>query len=76
MCIATIMDLSDSRAIEGIFSQLEQLEDGWFVTFFHLQVQKEREKTWHDRHIKHKKLQVGDLVLLYYSNFMQHPRKF
>jgi len=39
-------------------------------------VHKAREKAWHDRHIKHKKFQVGDLVLLYYNKFMQHLGKF
>jgi hypothetical protein len=47
-----------------------------FVTGFHQQVQKAREKAWHDRHIKQKKFQVGDLVLLYDNKFMQHLGKF
>jgi hypothetical protein len=43
---------------------------------FHKQVEKEREKAWHDQHIKHKKFQVVDLILLYDNKFMQHPGKF
>jgi hypothetical protein len=71
-----ITDLSDSGAVEERLSQLVQLEEDRFVAGFHQQVQKEREKAWHDRHIKQKKFQVGDLVLLYDSKFMQHPGKF
>jgi hypothetical protein len=52
--IATITDLSDSGTIEERLSQLVQLEEDRFVTGFHQQVQKEREKAWHDRHIKQK----------------------
>jgi hypothetical protein len=73
LCIATITDLSDSGTIEERLAQLVQLEEDWFVAGFHQQVQKEREKAWHDRHIKQKKFQVGDLVLLYDNKFMQHP---
>ena len=76
MCFETITDLSDSGTIEERLSQLVQLEEDHFITSFHKQVQKEREKAWHDRHIKKKKFQVGDLVLLYDIKFMQHPRKF
>jgi hypothetical protein len=55
---------------------LLQLKEDRFVTGFHQQVQKAREKAWHDRHIKQKKFQVGDLVFLYDNKFMQHPGKF
>jgi hypothetical protein len=33
-------------------------------------------KSWHDRHIKQKKFQTGDLVFLYDNKFLQHPGKF
>jgi hypothetical protein len=55
---------------------LLHIEEDRFVTGFHQQVQKAREKAWHDRHIKQKIFQVGDLVLLYENKFMQNPRKF
>jgi hypothetical protein len=55
---------------------LLQLEEDQFVAGFHQHVQKAREKAWHDRHIKHKKFQVGHLVLLYKTKFMHHPMKF
>jgi hypothetical protein len=52
MCIATINDLEDFFIVEEIFSQSVHLEEDQFVTGFHQQVQKEREKSWHDRHLK------------------------
>ena len=39
-------------------------------------MQKAREKAWHDRHIKKKQFQIGDLVLLYNSKFMKFLGKF
>jgi hypothetical protein len=65
-----ITELSDSSTVEKILSQLLQLEEDLFVAGFHQQVQKEREKEWHDRNIKQKRFQVGDLVLLYEIKFM------
>jgi hypothetical protein len=50
--IAVITNILNSGIEEDIFSQLLQLEEDRFVTGFHQQVQKEREKAWNDRHIK------------------------
>jgi hypothetical protein len=47
-----------------------------FIARFHQQVQKEREKAYHDKHIKKKAFKQGDLVFLYDIKFMKHPRKF
>jgi hypothetical protein len=33
------------------------------------------DKSWHDRHIKRKTFKEGDLVLMYDSKSLQHPRK-
>jgi hypothetical protein len=57
-------------------AQLVELEEDRFITVFHQQVQKEREKAYHDRHIKKKAFKQGDLVLLYDSKFIKHPGKF
>jgi hypothetical protein len=51
------------------------LEEDRFIAGFHQQVQKEREKAYHDRHIK-KTFKEGDLVLVYDRNFIKHFRKF
>jgi hypothetical protein len=40
---------------------------------FHQQVQKTRDKAWHDRHIKKKMFKEGDLVLMYAKKSLQHP---
>jgi hypothetical protein len=55
---------------------LVQLEEDQFLEGFHQYVQKAREKAWHDRHIKTKKFQVDNLVLLYDRKYLQHPEKF
>ena len=39
-------------------------------------MQKNREKAWHDRHIKSKAIKEGDLVLMYDSKFARFPGKF
>jgi hypothetical protein len=55
---------------------LVELEEDIFITGFHQQVHKEREEAYHDRHIKKKEFNKGDLVLVYDSKFMKHPGKF
>ena len=52
-----------------------ELEEHKFVAGFHQQVQKIREKAWHDRHIKSKAIKARDLVLMYYNKFAQFPGK-
>jgi hypothetical protein len=56
--------------------QLMEMEEDMILEGFHQEVQKVRDKSWHDRHIKKKSFKEGDLVLLYVSNFFQHPGKF
>jgi hypothetical protein len=55
---------------------LFELKEDRFIVGFQQQVQKEREKAYHDRHIKKKALKQGDLVLMYDSKFIKHPGKF
>lgn len=62
--------------VEEILSQLLVLEEDRFIVGFHKQVQKAQEKVWHNRKMKQKKLQIGDLVLLYDNKFLQHLGKF
>ena len=56
--------------------RLVGLEEDRFIAGFHQQVQKEREKAWHDRHIKHKAFKEGDLVILYDNKFAKFFGKF
>jgi hypothetical protein len=51
------------------------MEEDKILEGFHQQVQKEREKYWHDKHIKKKTFKKGDLVLMYDNKFIQHPGK-
>ena len=57
-------------------AQLLALEEDRFIAGFHQKVQKAREKAWHDRHVKNKIFQIGDLVLLYDSKFVKFLGKF
>ena len=52
--IATLTNLADEEIVEKRLLHLVELEEYKFVAGFHQQVQKNREKTWHDRHIKSK----------------------
>jgi len=64
LCISTLTDLIESGAKAKKMSLLLELEEDKFIAGFQQQVQKVREKAWHDRHIKQNKFQFRDLVLL------------
>jgi hypothetical protein len=49
------------------FYQLNQLEEERMLAQQHQETQKNQQKSWHDRHIKKKDINDGDLVLLYDS---------
>jgi hypothetical protein len=51
------------------------MEEDRILEEFHQQVQKTRDKAWHDRHIKRKTFKAGDLVLMYDNKSIQHPEK-
>ena len=74
--IAALTDLADEEIVEERLLHLLELEEDRFVAGFHQQVQKNREKAWHDRHIKSKAIKEGDLVLMYDSKFARFPGKF
>ena len=48
LCIAALTGMMDREALEERFTQLEELEEERFLAGFHQQVQKQREKAWHD----------------------------
>jgi hypothetical protein len=74
--IIAFTDMDDTRLFKkGLHSWFE-LEEEIFIAGFHQQVQKEREKAYHDRHIKKKAFKQGDMVLVYDSKFMKHLGKF
>jgi hypothetical protein len=73
--IVAFTDMDDTGYVQERLAQLIELEEDIFITGFHQQVQKEREKAYHDRHIK-KAFRQGDLVLVYDSKFIKHPGNF
>ena len=74
--IATLTDLADEEIVNERLLHLVELEEDRFVVEFHQQVQKDKEKAWHDMHIKSKAIKAGDLVLLYDNKFSRFPGKF
>ena len=73
--IAVIIAMNDVNVVEEILLQLVHLEKDRFVASYHQNVEKVRQKAWHDRHIKNKQFHIEDLVLLYDSKFLKHPSK-
>jgi hypothetical protein len=63
--IAAIKQIIERGAVQETLNQLLSMEKERILAGFHQQVQKERDKSWHDRHIKKKTFKEGDLVLLY-----------
>jgi hypothetical protein len=55
--------------------ELKEIEETRFLADFHQSVEKARQKSWHDRHIKTKSIVQGDKVLLYDSRYQKHPCK-
>ena len=68
--------MDDLAMLNERLVKILELEEDRFIAGFQQQVQKAREKAWHDRHIKKKQFQIGDLVLLYDSKFMKFLGKF
>ena len=76
LCITTFTKMVELDIMEERLVQLVALEEDRFISNFHQQVQKAREKAWHDRHIRLNVFKEEDLVLLYDSQFLHHPGKF
>ena len=68
--------MTDTDTVQERLAQLLALEEDRFIAEFHQKVQKAREKSWHDRHIKSKTFHIGDLVLLYDNKFIKFLGKF
>ena len=74
--ISAFTKMDDPDMMKERLAKILELEEDRFIAGFQQQVQKAREKAWHDRHIKKKQFQQGDLVLLYDSKFMKFLGKF
>ena len=73
--IIAAIGMDDAEALEECITQLIHLEEDCFVIGFHQRVEKDRQKAWHNHHIKNKQFTRGYLVLLYDSKFMKHLGK-
>ena len=73
--IAAITKMRDTGAVEERLAQLVQMEEDRFIAGFHQNVEKERQKSWHDHHITTKQFKLGGLVLMYDSKFLKHLGK-
>lgn len=76
LCITAFIEVTDHEVLKEWLAQLMELEEDRFLARFRQEVQKEREKAYHDRHIKLRTFKVNDLVMLYDSKFTKFPGKF
>jgi hypothetical protein len=74
--VEVITNMKERGAIQERLRQLMEMDEDRILIGFHQQVQKERDKSCYDTHIKKKIFKEGDLVLIYDSKFLQHPGKF
>ena len=52
--IAATMGMDDEVVLDERMEQLMQLEEDQFIVGFHQHIEKDRQKAWHDHHIKKK----------------------
>lgn len=62
--ISTLTDIADVETMNERLLHLVGLKEDRFIAGFHQQVQKAKEKAWHDRDIKNNTFKAGDLVLI------------
>jgi hypothetical protein len=76
LIIDSFTDMDDTIVVQESLAQLVELEEDKFVARFHQQVQKDKEKAYHDKHIKKKEFKQSDLVLVYDNKFIKHLGNF
>jgi transposase InsO family protein len=76
MCVETITNMTERGIVQERLSQLMEMEEEKILAGFHQELQKERDKAWHNKHIKKNIFKEGDLVFLYDNKFFQHPGNF
>jgi hypothetical protein len=74
--VEIITNMTGRGTVHERLNQLMEMEEDKILAGFHQEVQKARDKSWHDRHIKNKSFKEGDLVLLYEKKKFQHLSKF
>jgi transposase InsO family protein len=73
--IVAFTGMDNTSIVQDRLTHLLELEEDRLISKFHQQVQKYREKDYHDKHIKKKLFKKGDLVFLYDIKFMKNPGK-
>jgi len=74
--VVIITNMTERGVVKDRLNQLMYMEEDKILEGFHQEVQKERDKSWNDQHIKRRRFKEGDIVLLFESKFFQHPGKF
>jgi hypothetical protein len=67
--------MTDDASLAAWVNELMEIEEASFLAYFHQVVEKSRQKSWHDRHIKHKLFAQGDFMLLYDNKYQKHLGK-
>jgi hypothetical protein len=73
--VAVITNMTEQGTVQDKLNQMMIMEEDMILAGYHQQVQKARDKGWHDRHIKRKNFKEGDLVLMYDNKSIQHLGK-
>jgi hypothetical protein len=67
--------MKDDESVASQVTELLELDESQFLSYFHHNMEKARHKAWHERHVKTKYFAQGDQVLLYDSKYQKHPQK-
>jgi transposase InsO family protein len=70
--IAKITHMAEDESVAYRLMDLKKLEEIRFLAEFHQTVEKERQKSCHERNIKTKLFVQGDMVLLYEIRYQKH----
>jgi hypothetical protein len=62
--VVAIANMTEWGTIQERINQLMIMEEDMILGRFHQEVQKARDKAWHDSNIKRKNFKEGDLVLV------------
>ena len=71
LVITSTLHLTEEDSLKEQLHELQELEEDRFLAEFNQTIQKDRQKSWHDRHIKHKTFTVKGKVLPY-EKFQMH----
>jgi hypothetical protein len=59
----------EEESVAQRLMELQEVEETKFLADFHQSVEKERKKSWHEKHIKTKVFAQRDKVLLYDNRY-------